>query len=107
MRRPVWILVALLVLGLWLWTQQRAPSPGLPGVPAGASGEVLSPGAGAGTAASRLPAFLPAEAHYLHLSSTLIKEVAGLGGSVSEYVPRSVLKRLIAGPPAPGQPSRG
>ena len=41
--------------------------------------------------------FLPAEAHYLHLSSTLIKEVATLGGSVSEYVPRSVLKRLLAG----------
>jgi pantetheine-phosphate adenylyltransferase len=41
--------------------------------------------------------FLPAEAHYLHLSSTLIKEVASLGGSVSEYVPRSVLKRLLAG----------
>ena len=40
--------------------------------------------------------FLPAEAHYLHLSSTLIKEVATLGGSVSEYVPRSVLKRLLA-----------
>jgi pantetheine-phosphate adenylyltransferase len=41
--------------------------------------------------------FLPAEAHYLHLSSTLIKEVASLGGNVSEYVPRSVLKRLLAG----------
>ena len=41
--------------------------------------------------------FLPAEAHYLHLSSTLIKEVAGLGGSVSDYVPRSVQKRLLAG----------
>jgi pantetheine-phosphate adenylyltransferase len=52
--------------------------------------------------------FLPAEAHYLHLSSTLIKEVASLGGSVSEYVPRSVLKRLLAGgAPAAGQPSRG
>ncbi|MFF2315865.1 pantetheine-phosphate adenylyltransferase [Arthrobacter sp. NPDC058097] len=43
--------------------------------------------------------FLPAEAHYLHLSSTLIKEVATLGGSVSEYVPRSVLKRLLSGAP--------
>jgi pantetheine-phosphate adenylyltransferase len=51
--------------------------------------------------------FLPAEAHYLHLSSTLIKEVASLGGSVSDYVPRSVLKRLVPGPPAPGQPPRG
>jgi pantetheine-phosphate adenylyltransferase len=51
--------------------------------------------------------FLPAEAHYLHLSSTLIKEVFTLGGNVAEYVPRSVLKRLLAGPPAQGQPSRG
>jgi pantetheine-phosphate adenylyltransferase len=41
--------------------------------------------------------FLPAEAHYLHLSSTLIKEVFTLGGNVSEFVPRSVLKRLHAG----------
>jgi pantetheine-phosphate adenylyltransferase len=43
--------------------------------------------------------FLPAEAHYLHLSSTLIKEVAALGGNVSEYVPRSVLRRLLSGAP--------
>lgn len=75
MRRPVWILVALLVLGLWLWTQQRAPSPGVVGAPAGASAEVLSapsalpapvadrPAAGATTPAGLLPAFLPAEAH--------------------------------------------
>lgn len=45
--------------------------------------------------------FLPAESRYLHLSSTLIKEVAGLGGDVSDYVPRSVLKRLLAGEPSP------
>jgi pantetheine-phosphate adenylyltransferase len=51
--------------------------------------------------------FLPAEAHYLHLSSTLIKEVAGLGGSVSDYVPRSVQKRLLAGESAPGPSPRG
>jgi pantetheine-phosphate adenylyltransferase len=51
--------------------------------------------------------FLPAEAHYLHLSSTLIKEVAGLGGSVSDYVPRSVQKWLLGGEPAPGQSPRG
>lgn len=51
--------------------------------------------------------FLPAEAHYLHLSSTLIKEVAGLGGSVSDYVPRSVHKRLLAGGSAPDQRPRG
>jgi pantetheine-phosphate adenylyltransferase len=43
--------------------------------------------------------FLPAEAHYLHLSSTLIKEVFTLGGNVSDFVPRSVLKRLHAGEP--------
>ncbi|WP_309105455.1 pantetheine-phosphate adenylyltransferase [Arthrobacter sp.] len=41
--------------------------------------------------------FLPAEGHYLHLSSTLIKEVASLGGNISEFVPRSVLKRMLAG----------
>lgn len=67
MRRPVWILVALLVLGLWLWTQQRAPSPGAAGAPAGASGLLQSapsaPAAGATTTASPLPAFLPVEAH--------------------------------------------
>lgn len=51
--------------------------------------------------------FLPAEAHYLHLSSTLIKEVAGLGGSVSDFVPRSVQKRLLAGESSPDQPPRG
>jgi pantetheine-phosphate adenylyltransferase len=51
--------------------------------------------------------FLPAEAHYIHLSSTLIKEVFTLGGNVSEFVPRSVLKRLLAGAPGSGQPSRG
>ncbi|MET3206573.1 UNVERIFIED_ORG: pantetheine-phosphate adenylyltransferase [Arthrobacter sp. UYEF13] len=51
--------------------------------------------------------FLPAEAHYLHLSSTLIKEVAGLGGSVSDYVPRSVHKRLLAGGSASDQSPRG
>ncbi|MBT2521201.1 pantetheine-phosphate adenylyltransferase [Arthrobacter sp. ISL-28] len=51
--------------------------------------------------------FLPAEAHYLHLSSTLIKEVFTLGGNVSEFVPRSVLKRLLAGGSASGQSPRG
>jgi pantetheine-phosphate adenylyltransferase len=51
--------------------------------------------------------FLPAESHYLHLSSTLIKEVAGLGGSVSDYVPRSVQKRLLGGESAPDQRARG
>ncbi len=51
--------------------------------------------------------FLPGDGRYLHLSSTLIKEVAGLGGDVSDYVPKLVLRRLLAGAPAtdtaPGQ----
>jgi pantetheine-phosphate adenylyltransferase len=51
--------------------------------------------------------FLPAEAHYLHLSSTLIKEVAGLGGNVSEFVPRSVQRRMSVGEPAPNQQPKG
>ena len=51
--------------------------------------------------------FLPAEAHYLHLSSTLIKEVASLGGNVSDYVPRSVQRRMLAGEPAAHQAQNG
>ena len=47
--------------------------------------------------------FLPAEGHYLHLSSTLIKEVFALGGDVSDFVPRSVLKRLAPGEPVPNR----
>lgn len=38
--------------------------------------------------------FLAAESRYLHLSSTMIKEVSGLGGDVSDYVPRGVQRRL-------------
>lgn len=38
--------------------------------------------------------FLPGDSRYLHLSSTLIKEVYTLGGNVSDYVPRAVLRRL-------------
>lgn len=51
--------------------------------------------------------FLPAEAHYLHLSSTLIKEVNVLGGDISDFVPKSVLKRLLAGEPPTEPPRRG
>jgi pantetheine-phosphate adenylyltransferase len=51
--------------------------------------------------------FLPAEGHYLHLSSTLIKEVATLGGNISEFVPRSVLKRILAGGSPTDKPGRG
>ncbi|WP_142072404.1 pantetheine-phosphate adenylyltransferase [Arthrobacter sp. NicSoilB11] len=51
--------------------------------------------------------FLPAEASYVHLSSTLIKEVSSLGGSVSDYVPRSVHRRMVSGEPsADQQPKR-
>lgn len=38
--------------------------------------------------------FLPAESSYIHLSSTLLKEVAALGGDISPFVPKAVLKRL-------------
>ncbi|WP_346959978.1 pantetheine-phosphate adenylyltransferase [uncultured Arthrobacter sp.] len=51
--------------------------------------------------------FIPAEGHYLHLSSTLIKEVFTLGGDVSDFVPKSVLKRLGSGEPVQDQPRRG
>ncbi|NYE94631.1 pantetheine-phosphate adenylyltransferase [Psychromicrobium silvestre] len=38
--------------------------------------------------------FLAGESHYLHLSSTMIKEVAMLGGDVADYVPRAVQRKL-------------
>lgn len=37
---------------------------------------------------------LPADARYTHLSSSLIKEVHGLGGDVGEFVPTAVQARL-------------
>jgi len=69
MRRPAWIFLALFVLlGLWLWSQQRAPAPtasaptavaALPqAVPA-----PVHPRAPDGATASHYPAFLPVEAH--------------------------------------------
>ncbi|WP_427018364.1 pantetheine-phosphate adenylyltransferase [Pseudarthrobacter sp. P1] len=45
--------------------------------------------------------FLPGESRYLHLSSTLIKEVSDLGGDVSDFVPRAVMRKLSAGAPSP------
>ncbi|NUU29989.1 pantetheine-phosphate adenylyltransferase [Arthrobacter sp. C9C5] len=51
--------------------------------------------------------FIPAEGHYLHLSSTLIKEVFTLGGDVADFVPKSVLKRLGSGEPVQDAPRRG
>ncbi|GAA3693278.1 pantetheine-phosphate adenylyltransferase [Zhihengliuella alba] len=38
--------------------------------------------------------FLMADNHYAHISSSLLKEVAALGGDVSDYVPRAVIQRL-------------
>ncbi|MFI7584685.1 pantetheine-phosphate adenylyltransferase [Kocuria sp. M1N1S27] len=38
--------------------------------------------------------FLPGDPQFLHLSSTLVKEVQGLGGDVSGYVPAPVLRAL-------------
>jgi pantetheine-phosphate adenylyltransferase len=35
-------------------------------------------------------------ADYLYLSSSIVKEVAGLGGNVTPYVPPAVAKRLAA-----------
>jgi ribonuclease T1 len=72
MRRPAWIIVSLLVLGLGLWSLQRAPvTATLGGASSGAPAMVFSAPAappapapqptGVG-APSRLPAFLPAEA---------------------------------------------
>ncbi|MCG2622345.1 pantetheine-phosphate adenylyltransferase [Arthrobacter sp. I2-34] len=40
--------------------------------------------------------FLPGDSRYTYLSSTLIKEVGGLGGDISEFVPKAVLKRFVA-----------
>lgn len=38
--------------------------------------------------------FLMTDAKYTHLNSTLIKEVFGLGGDISDFVPSHVVKRL-------------
>ncbi|WP_218184531.1 pantetheine-phosphate adenylyltransferase [Nigerium massiliense] len=39
---------------------------------------------------------LPTSARWAHLSSTMIREVAGLGGDVSQFVPDSVDRRIAA-----------
>ena len=41
--------------------------------------------------------YLPADARYTHVSSSLIKEVHGLGGDVAEFVPAAVLRGLDGG----------
>ncbi|PXA80482.1 phosphopantetheine adenylyltransferase, partial [Auritidibacter sp. NML120779] len=38
--------------------------------------------------------FLPADARYQHVSSTLVKEIASLGGDISEFVPHAVAQGL-------------
>jgi pantetheine-phosphate adenylyltransferase len=38
--------------------------------------------------------FLPADPRFVHVSSSLVKEVAGHGGDVSELVPKGVWERL-------------
>ena len=40
--------------------------------------------------------FLPGEPRFEHVSSSLVKEVAGLGGDVTGLVPDAVLPRLLA-----------
>ncbi|HKN77721.1 MAG TPA: ribonuclease domain-containing protein [Lysobacter sp.] len=67
MRRPAWIFLALFVLlGLWLWSQQRAPAPTasapstVAALPQAAS---VHARAADDATVSRYPAFLPVEAH--------------------------------------------
>lgn len=38
--------------------------------------------------------FLPGANNYIHLSSTILKEVASLGGDIAQFVPQTVMKRL-------------
>ncbi|MBG6182547.1 pantetheine-phosphate adenylyltransferase [Arthrobacter sp. CAN_A214] len=40
--------------------------------------------------------FIPGESNYLHLSSTLLKEVQSLGGDIGQFVPEAVSRRLTA-----------
>lgn len=40
--------------------------------------------------------FLPAAPEHAHLSSSLVKEVAGLGGDVSDFLPAAVHTRLLS-----------
>ena len=41
--------------------------------------------------------FLPTDGRYAHLSSSLIKEIGQLGGDISEFVPRAVMRRFTEG----------
>jgi ribonuclease T1 len=76
MRRPVWIIVGLLILGLWLWSQHGARAPVQ--APTGATSQVAKPSTSpfsvpadepassqqpAAETARSYPTFLPPEAH--------------------------------------------
>jgi len=70
MRRPVWIIVALVALALWLWAQPRVPSPATSAAPAPVAADTASSAPAAAPPrvdtthpAVRYPAFLPPEAH--------------------------------------------
>lgn len=39
--------------------------------------------------------FLTANSKYMHLSSSLIKQIASMGGDVSEFVPKAIYKDII------------
>src|SRR5690606_9971544 len=39
---------------------------------------------------------LPTAPHFAHVRSSLVKEVAGLGGPVDQWVPENVSRRLLA-----------
>ncbi|GAB3373094.1 hypothetical protein GCM10027431_24240 [Lysobacter rhizosphaerae] len=67
MRRIAWIFLALFVLlGLWLWSQQRAPAPTASAPTSVAALPQVAPvlpRAADDTTVSRYPSFLPVEAH--------------------------------------------
>jgi pantetheine-phosphate adenylyltransferase len=46
--------------------------------------------------------FLPTGSEFAHVSSTLLKEVAFLGGDVQPFVPEAVFRRLVPSGGAPG-----
>jgi guanyl-specific ribonuclease Sa len=70
MRRPVWIIVALLAFGLWLWAQPRPPLPAGAGTANGPAVQLpapapraIDPAEPAPRTGARHPAALPPEAH--------------------------------------------
>ncbi len=47
--------------------------------------------------------FIMSSEHYAHLSSSLIKEVASMGGDISAFLPEPIVKRVKAKFPKEGQ----